>query len=90
MEVLPSSTPWANGEDTECPAVSLSAYESQKLLEEQKQSTQPRNGAASGAVSWLLWTMKVQLFISWSLHVLEVQQEKDDVQTSLQCFFFFL
>lgn len=48
MEVLPSSTPWANGGDTECLAVSLSACESQKLVEEQKESTQPRNGAASG------------------------------------------
>lgn len=48
MEVLPSSTPWANGGDAECLAVRLSACESQNLSEEQKQSTQPRSSAASG------------------------------------------
>lgn len=35
-------------EDTECPAVSLSPCESQKLVEEGKESLQPRNGAGSG------------------------------------------
>lgn len=34
--------------DTECPAVSLSPCESQKLVEEGKESLRPRNGAGSG------------------------------------------
>lgn len=43
-------------------------------------------GQLQAAESWLRWA--VELCISWSLHLLEVQQAKDDAQASLQCIFF--
>lgn len=37
----------------------------------------------AGALSWLLWAVKVHLCVTWSICVPEVRQEKD----SMQCFF---
>lgn len=75
-------------EDTECPAVSLSPCESQKLMEEGKESLQPRNGAgSSGCVVAALAHGGAAVYQLVPFHVLEVQREKDDVQASLQCVF---
>lgn len=71
-------------EDTECPAVSQSPCESQKLVEEGKEQKLCR-------FRWLCrgcfgpWRC-VAVYQLVPFHVLEVQQEKDDVQT-LQCVF---
>lgn len=75
-----------NTGDTECPAVSLSPCESQKLVEEGKESLQPRNGAGSGGcVMAALVHGGAAVYQLVPFYVLE--QEKDDVQTTLQCAF---
>lgn len=77
-----------NTGDTECPAVSLSPCESQKLVEEGEESLQPRNGAGSGGyVMAALAHGGAAVYQLVPFYVLEAQQEKDDVQTSLQCVF---
>lgn len=57
------------------------------LWKKEKNRYDPEMVQVQVAMSWLLWPMKVQLCINQSLHVPEVQQEKDDVQTSLPCVF---
>lgn len=73
--------------DTECPAVSLSLVKARNLWKKEKNRYDPEMVQVQVAMSWLLWPMKVQLCIKQSLHVPEVQQGKDDVQTSLPCVF---
>lgn len=75
-------------EDTECPAVRLSPCKSPKPVEEGRESLQPRNGAGSGGcVMAALAHGGAAVYQLIPFHVLWVQQEKDDVQTSLQCVF---
>lgn len=74
--------------DTAGPAVSLSPCKSLKLVEEGKDSLQPRNGVGSGGcVVAALAHGGAVVYQLVPFPVLEVQQEKDDVQTSLQCVF---